>query len=83
MNVELIINKLENFIEDKNYSTLVIKWLNQLLKYNPRDCIVEYFEKEITLTWNKGDYYFNNEILLNGQVNWYFRDRYTSKVFLM
>lgn len=80
MNVEFIINKLENFIEDKNYSILVIKWLNQLLKYNPRDCIVEYFENEVTLTWNKGDYYFNNEICTNGHVNWYFRNRLTGKV---
>ena len=80
MNTELIINKLETYINDKDYLLLVSTWLNQLTKYNPRDPIVEYFENEVTLTWNKGDYYFNNEILINGQVNWFFRDRFTSKV---
>lgn len=80
MNTELIITKLENFIEDKNYLLLVTNWLNQLLKYNPRDCIVEFFENEVTITWNRGHYYFNNEICTNGHVNWFFRDRLTGKV---
>ena len=80
MNTELIINKLETYINDKDYLLLVSTWLNQLTKYNPRDPIVEIFEEQVNITWNQGHYYFNNEILLNGHVNWFFRNRYTSKV---
>jgi len=80
MNTELIISKLETYINDKDYLLLVSNWLNQLTKYNSRDPIVEIFEETVTITWNKRHYYFNNEILLNGYVNWFFRDRYTSKV---
>jgi hypothetical protein len=80
MNTELIINKLETYINDKDYLLLVSTWLNQLIKYNPRDPIVEIFEEQVVITWNQGHYYLNNEILLNGHVNWFFRDRYTSKV---
>lgn len=75
MNTELIISKLENFIEDKNYLLLVHNWLNQLLKYNPRECIVEIFDDNVIITWNKGDYYFSNDIYLNGYVSWFFRNR--------
>jgi hypothetical protein len=80
MNTELIINKLENFITDKDYLLLVNNWLNQLAKYNPRDPIVEFFEETVTITWNRGHYYFNNEILLNGHIDWFFRNRYTNEV---
>lgn len=80
MNTELIINKLETYINDKDYLLLVSTWLNQLTKYNPRDPIVEIFEEQVNITWSQGHYFFNNEIWTNGHVNWFFRDRFTSKV---